>query len=1741
MNCNELNRALFDNRMLVKLGFVNRIIDVMARDKWKIGAIAGGIWGLISFVAWIMASGGPTSSANPPIIFVILTLPASIPVLIAYYIIDIPGTLIVYSIPIFGAVIGALIGYAYGKMEKIKMKKLFCIFSLVGIICMSTVVSSAENTGTLTLDLILDTQVKAMENINQTTQFRPMYIKVFKITDENRSIYWEGNVTEPKDINIKVPFGKYEVHVREQGKRATWVYNNNEEGYTVTSQETIIVPLSANNLGLDIVADVPWRIEPNKNIPLLLMVKDADQNDYPVYEIRIYDDKWPYGGSFFGEDVLVDTIDLTGSGTCFGKTYLNIDHDWYYGEGADSIHELNPASFTKDSNGIIHIYVYYDAATLCDPFNYDAEFSINLKPSDYYLPSLSNWYAGDVHYHSNYTDNSVEFGFPIESTVDAGKAIGLDWVTVTDHSFDLDSHMPSLDETGKWAQIGNDCRDVSQGGYSDSEFKCIRGEEVSSVNADGKFIHFLSYGISAVIEGEGADGLPWPFPNEDNLDTNGDGWDDYPETHSLSEVITFVNNQGGFGYAAHPEAHPWHDVILERGKWQPEDYALEGYVGLEVWNTINNDNDRDSGLKIWEDLLLSDRKVFISGGSDAHGDFSHSTTVLGDSDNAFGKVRTYVYTETFGEDGILDALKNGHSIMTDGPLVIFNITNEYGETKIIGDEISGSQFTLNIQWNSTSEFGTVSQITVYNGTIGAKKENPTPIYSFSPNNLNGVQTYKDLADKIPQLQTSYIRIEATTNKGKRAYTNPIWVKTCKSPTDFDLTGAPTQTVPIIVGPYDNPKQSATIYVDVKEGTNPFVPPVGNDLTKDNFTIKIGGDDATVSNVVRTQLGRYAITITNIPTKTQTEYKNNSGLFDLNITLSYCGNIQKTFNDAIKYQEPTTGDVDAVEIIDRSGSMSGSKIVAARDGAKAFIGQMKDGDMAGVVSFNCYTSVDFGLQELTPSSRSTAESAIDGISASGSTSIGGGLSTGFNELKNKGNTSDNWAMVLLSDGQHNCGESVSSAISKITAHTKSIPVYTIGIGSGADANLLKNDIADPTGGFYRFLDTSQPNWQLTFQEIYLDISGVVTGAITITSTRAPITQGQTNTHNIIVDPSITTLTVTTAWVHTDLNLTLIKPDGTPVNTSDPNVNYTKSAKFATYMVKNPELGNWTAEVYGVSVTGTEDYTFRATAMTNLTMDAYTDKSKYNINEPVKIVSMILNGTTPVINASVNAEVTRPDTTTETITLYDDGNHGDGQSNDGAYAAYYTNTKLTGNYNIKVTAKDPSFTRETTLAFDVQSVGVSVSVTPTTWDVTSLPGESIEKNFTISSSVNLTAVISATDLTDGFGNVISLMNFDFNPSVLTVSAGGSQNFTAKLTIPSNIAAGNYTGSIVISTTEGTLNVRIALNISTTAVYSNTFTGSITKTESKYLDTIPSGANNVTITLESSNDLDLSLYNSSAEMIVGWKGIISQYDGGVFHYNGMEINYSGFYSGSEYIKIDKTTEALDLKVYGFYAGDYLVNLTYTTIPIAPPPVINDTTPPIISKVQSKVLSGTSAIITWDTDELSNSIVKYGTTTSLGSTQINASYVRSHSVTLTGLTSDTQYYFEVQSTDASGNTAIENNNGSYYTFTIPSFKGSLNQNELKYLQTIPSGANNVNITLEASSDIDLNLFDSTGNLIVGWKGIISQYDGGIFHYNGMTINYSGFYGGSEYIKIDRTTEALDLKVFGLSAGDYAVNVEYS
>ena len=89
--------------------------------------------------------------------------------------------------------------------------------------------------------------------------------------------------------------------------------------------------------------------------------------------------------------------------------------------------------------------------------------------------------------------------------------------------------------------------------------------------------------------------------------------------------------------------------------------------------------------------------------------------------------------------------------------------------------------------------------------------------------------------------------------------------------------------------------------------------------------------------------------------------------------------------------------------------------------------------------------------------------------------------------------------------------------------------------------------------------------------------------------------------------------------------------------------------------------------------------------------------------------------------------------------------------------------------------------------------------------------------------------------------------------------------------------------------------------------------------------------------------------------------------------------------------------------------------------------TTPLTISSVAAGNITDTSAIITWITNEPATSLVNYGNTTALGSTASDGTLVTDHSITLTNLTPATLYYYEVSSTNAEGNTTVDNNGGAY------------------------------------------------------------------------------------------------------------------
>lgn len=69
----------------------------------------------------------------------------------------------------------------------------------------------------------------------------------------------------------------------------------------------------------------------------------------------------------------------------------------------------------------------------------------------------------------------------------------------------------------------------------------------------------------------------------------------------------------------------------------------------------------------------------------------------------------------------------------------------------------------------------------------------------------------------------------------------------------------------------------------------------------------------------------------------------------------------------------------------------------------------------------------------------------------------------------------------------------------------------------------------------------------------------------------------------------------------------------------------------------------------------------------------------------------------------------------------------------------------------------------------------------------------------------------------------------------------------------------------------------------------------------------------------------------------------------------------------------------------------------------------------------SATTAIITWSTNQPSNSKVSYGTSTAYGQTAANAGLVTNHAVSLSGLSSATKYYVQATSTNGSGASAVQ------------------------------------------------------------------------------------------------------------------------
>lgn len=169
----------------------------------------------------------------------------------------------------------------------------------------------------------------------------------------------------------------------------------------------------------------------------------------------------------------------------------------------------------------------------------------------------------------------------------------------------------------------------------------------------------------------------------------------------------------------------------------------------------------------------------------------------------------------------------------------------------------------------------------------------------------------------------------------------------------------------------------------------------------------------------------------------------------------------------------------------------------------------------------------------------------------------------------------------------------------------------------------------------------------------------------------INQSQSTEITIPIDPTVAKAIVALGWGGSELDLILISPEGEVL---EPNAatEYYKSDTSIWYTIDSPEIGEWTAVVEAVNVPAEGEpfdlITFHSSPLI-LTGTTSKDRTLYYTGEIAALLARLENNDVPLSGASVMAEITRPDSSIESLVLYDDGTHGDANAGDGCYSAQY----------------------------------------------------------------------------------------------------------------------------------------------------------------------------------------------------------------------------------------------------------------------------------------------------------------------------------------------------------------------------------------------------------------------------------------------------------------------------------------
>ena len=377
-----------------------------------------------------------------------------------------------------------------------------------------------------------------------------------------------------------------------------------------------------NTLGSELFADAPYRMQKFDNLgniaplPVYIYIHESEciycNNELAYIDIKL---KNAVDASF-NQLVLFNNYSQSQFLAIFKNKSVD-DYTW----GSQSFDNSLPVAdiehtikFTADTNwwippvpivDITQRYFYFTILippeflqNLTDIFDVEVTFGLDYEVDQYVysrvfrettmLPSVPQWYRGDTHYHTYFTQNLAENGLPLDAVKYFAAATGIKWLIATDHSCDFDNYGVSMNDN--WNRLGHDVLDLNS---QDSSFILIRGMEMSVNNSAGNTVHALVY-----PNPQGPFSLP--YIGDGNGDTQ-------TSSVNISMMLDSLKKYNGFCYAAHPFAEK--DVLsiwVNGDVWNLSDtlLPLDGSPHPSMGTVICNDINTSSDIYTFSDSTL---------------------------------------------------------------------------------------------------------------------------------------------------------------------------------------------------------------------------------------------------------------------------------------------------------------------------------------------------------------------------------------------------------------------------------------------------------------------------------------------------------------------------------------------------------------------------------------------------------------------------------------------------------------------------------------------------------------------------------------------------------------------------------------------------------------------------------------------------------------------------------------------------------------------------------------------------------------------------------------------------------------------------------------------------------------------------------------------------------------------------------------------------------------------------------